>query len=204
MVWEGQENPEWVFCSEDGNFMNEYNFRTRKFYPLFKKEEGEDKSLELHQIRLHDLRHSYASLMLQQGESVTYVKEQMGHHSIQVTVRPSNRWRKPGSRQSPRGAHPTNFSNRRRRRPRLSLSWGPGKAGLPSRSPQNPPHSQKLKRRVIARQRVSVLLFMNWDAGIRTPISRSRVCGPTVGRRPKKESNQLSSKGYHILRIRLL
>jgi len=24
--------------------------------------------------------------MLQQGESVTYVKEQMGHHSIQVTV----------------------------------------------------------------------------------------------------------------------
>src|SRR5262245_21984522 len=27
----------------------------------------------------------------------------------------------------------------------------------------------------------------NWDAGIRTPISRSRVCGPTVGRRPKAE-----------------
>jgi len=25
-------------------------------------------------------------LLLQQGESVTYVKEQMGHHSIQVTV----------------------------------------------------------------------------------------------------------------------
>jgi integrase len=78
--------PEWVFCSEDGSFMNEYNFRTRKFYPLFKKKEGEDKALELRQIRLHDLRHSYASLILQQGESVTYVKEQMGHHSIQVTV----------------------------------------------------------------------------------------------------------------------
>ncbi len=27
-----------------------------------------------------------ASLLLQQGESLTYVKEQMGHHSIQVTV----------------------------------------------------------------------------------------------------------------------
>ena len=24
--------------------------------------------------------------MLQQGESITYVKEQMGHHSIQITV----------------------------------------------------------------------------------------------------------------------
>jgi integrase len=29
-----------------------------------------------------------ASLMLQNGESVTYVKEQMGHHSIQITVIP--------------------------------------------------------------------------------------------------------------------
>jgi integrase len=34
----------------------------------------------------HDLRHTFASLLLQQGESLTYVKEQMGHHSIQVTV----------------------------------------------------------------------------------------------------------------------
>jgi integrase len=78
--------PEWVFCSEDGSFMKEYNFRTRKLYPLVKKKEGEDKALKLRQIRLNDLRHSYASLMLQQGESVTYVKEQMGHHSIQVTA----------------------------------------------------------------------------------------------------------------------
>ena len=29
---------------------------------------------------------------------------------------------------------------------------------------------------------------MNWEAGIRTPISRSRVCGPTVGRPPKENS----------------
>jgi integrase len=80
----GKPAPKWVFCSNDGGFMNEYNFRTRKFYPLFKKKEGAE--YELRRIRLHDLRHTYASLMLQQGESVTYVKEQMGHHSIQVTV----------------------------------------------------------------------------------------------------------------------
>jgi hypothetical protein len=30
----GDKIPQWVFCSEDGNFMNEYNFRARKFYPL--------------------------------------------------------------------------------------------------------------------------------------------------------------------------
>ena len=34
----------------------------------------------------HDLRHTFASLLLRQGESMVYVKEQMGHSSIQVTV----------------------------------------------------------------------------------------------------------------------
>lgn len=37
-------------------------------------------------MRFHDIRHTYASLLLTQGESLVYVKEQMGHHSIQVTV----------------------------------------------------------------------------------------------------------------------
>jgi len=37
-------------------------------------------------MRVHDLRHTFASLLLQQGESVVYVKEQLGHGSIQITV----------------------------------------------------------------------------------------------------------------------
>jgi integrase len=40
----------------------------------------------LRRIRFHDLRHTFASLLLQNGESLTYVKDQMGHSSIQVTV----------------------------------------------------------------------------------------------------------------------
>jgi integrase len=40
----------------------------------------------LRRVRFHDLRHSFASLLLQQSESLTYVKEQMGHSSINVTV----------------------------------------------------------------------------------------------------------------------
>src|SRR5215471_17477880 len=76
---QGKLLPEWVFCTEDGNFVNEYNFRSRKFYPLITK-------AKLRRFRIHDLRHTYASIMLQNGESLTYVKEQMGHHSIQITV----------------------------------------------------------------------------------------------------------------------
>jgi hypothetical protein len=41
---------------------------------------------DLRHIRIHDLRHTFASLLLQQGESVVYVKEQLGHSSIQITV----------------------------------------------------------------------------------------------------------------------
>ena len=40
----------------------------------------------LRRVRFHDLRHTFASLLLQNGESLTYVKQQMGHSSIQVTV----------------------------------------------------------------------------------------------------------------------
>jgi integrase len=40
----------------------------------------------LRRIRFHDLRHTFASLLLANGESLVYVKEQMGHESIKVTV----------------------------------------------------------------------------------------------------------------------
>jgi integrase len=38
------------------------------------------------EMRLHDIRHTYASLVLNQGESPVYVKEQLGHQCIQITV----------------------------------------------------------------------------------------------------------------------
>ena len=40
----------------------------------------------LRRIRFHDLRHTFASRLLQNGEYIVYVKDQMGHHSIKVTV----------------------------------------------------------------------------------------------------------------------
>jgi integrase len=40
----------------------------------------------IREMRLHDIRHTYASLLLSRGESPVYVKEQLGHSSIQMTV----------------------------------------------------------------------------------------------------------------------
>jgi integrase len=40
----------------------------------------------LKKMRVHDLRHTYASLMLEQGEPLIYIQRQLGHHSIQITA----------------------------------------------------------------------------------------------------------------------
>ncbi len=40
----------------------------------------------LREIRFHDIRHTFASLLLSDGTTPVYVKEQMGHSSIQMTV----------------------------------------------------------------------------------------------------------------------
>ena len=71
--------PEWVFCNEDGKPLWKSDFERRVFHKIFAR-------AGLRRIRFHDLRHTFASRLLQNGESPAYVKEQMGHHSIKVTV----------------------------------------------------------------------------------------------------------------------
>lgn len=44
------------------------------------------KAAGLRQVPFHALRHSFASALIANGASLTYVKEQMGHHSIKITV----------------------------------------------------------------------------------------------------------------------
>ena len=74
----GQEMPAWVFAARPGGVLEERNVR-HVFARLLAK-------AALRHMRIHDLRHTFASLLLQQGESVVYVKEQLGHSSIQITV----------------------------------------------------------------------------------------------------------------------
>jgi integrase len=73
------EVPAWVFCNEDGRPLDGDNLRHRAFYKVLEQ-------AGLRRIRFHDLRHTFASLLIQNGESLAYVKEQLGHSSIQVTV----------------------------------------------------------------------------------------------------------------------
>jgi integrase len=40
----------------------------------------------LRHVRFHDLRHSYASSMLQAGETIAYVQGQLRHSTIRLTV----------------------------------------------------------------------------------------------------------------------
>ena len=68
-----------MFISEEGNPVDQANFHNRVWKKLLAK-------TDLRYIRVHDLRHSFVSLLIQNGESLAYVKEQMGHHSITITV----------------------------------------------------------------------------------------------------------------------
>jgi integrase len=44
------------------------------------------KDIVIQQIRFHDLRHTYTSLLLAQGENIKYIQTQLGHSSPTVTL----------------------------------------------------------------------------------------------------------------------
>jgi integrase len=68
-----------VFRNREGEPLDGDNLRRRVFQPALAK-------AKLHQVRIHDMRHTFASLLIQQGEWLAYVRDQLGHSSIQVTV----------------------------------------------------------------------------------------------------------------------
>jgi len=69
----------WLFTTPIGTQLDPNNLRKQVFYRCLDL-------AELRRVRFHDLRHTFASLLIQQGESLAYVKDQLGHHSIQITV----------------------------------------------------------------------------------------------------------------------
>ena len=68
-----------VFPTATGNPMNHNNMVNRYFLPALKL-------AGLKKIRFHDLRHAYASLMIDQGENIKYIQTQLGHSNPTVTL----------------------------------------------------------------------------------------------------------------------
>ena len=68
-----------VFPNDAGQPINHNNLVNRYFHPALK-------AAKLPIIRFHDLRHTYASLLIEQGENIKYIQSQLGHSTPTVTL----------------------------------------------------------------------------------------------------------------------
>ena len=68
-----------VFPNNEGNYQSAENMMKRRFLPALNRT-GIDR------IRFHDLRHTYASLLLANGAPMKYVQHQLGHSLITMTM----------------------------------------------------------------------------------------------------------------------
>jgi integrase len=75
-LWQAHEL---VFCSGTGTPLSIPNLTYRYFRPILKK-------AELPQIRLYDLRHSCATLLLMAEENPKIVSERLGHSTVVLTL----------------------------------------------------------------------------------------------------------------------
>ncbi len=72
------ENNDLVICARKGNPLIPRNGRL-EFYNLIEK-------LDLPKIRFHDLRHTHATMLIQQNVNVKLISERLGHSDIQTTL----------------------------------------------------------------------------------------------------------------------
>jgi integrase len=68
-----------VFCSSVGTPMGPDNFVKRQYKPLLRR-------AELPYIRFHDLRHTFASLLMPNVQNPQIVQEMLGHSRISTTL----------------------------------------------------------------------------------------------------------------------
>ena len=73
-----QDDP--LFHTVEGTFLRNTNFTRRIFIPALLKS-------EVKKIRIHDLRHSAASIAISAGATPNMVKEMLGHSDVQLTMR---------------------------------------------------------------------------------------------------------------------
>jgi integrase len=74
-----------VFTTTIGTPLDAQKIVNRHFKPLLKR-------AGLPDIRWHDLRHTYATLLLSRGTHPTYVQKSLGHASVQLTLDRYSHW----------------------------------------------------------------------------------------------------------------
>ena len=74
----GEELRPEVFLSPEGFRWDARNLR-RGWYRILEH-------MGIREVRIHDLRHTFISLLIEQGAYPKYIQEQAGHSSIQVTM----------------------------------------------------------------------------------------------------------------------
>ncbi|MBI3455457.1 MAG: site-specific integrase [Candidatus Rokubacteria bacterium] len=75
----GQKPSAWLFSGPEGQPITPGAFWQNTWKPLLRR-------AELRHRGPHTLRHTFASLLIAQGESLAYIRDQLGHHSIKMTV----------------------------------------------------------------------------------------------------------------------
>ncbi len=72
------ESDEALFKSKTGGYLDPSN--------LYKAFQAFLEEAKLRRIRFHDLRHTFATLHIKNNQSLAYIRDQLGHSSIEITV----------------------------------------------------------------------------------------------------------------------
>lgn len=81
-----------VFRDQVGGMLNPDNWRQRNFSRILE-------ASGLRKFRIHDLRHTYATLRIAKGDNIADVSHQLGHHSVAFTLNIYYHWL-PGGKKS--------------------------------------------------------------------------------------------------------
>lgn len=68
-----------VFCNSEGGILDPDNMVHRGFLPALRE-------AKIRKVRFHDLRHTNASLRIEQGQNLVYVSKQIGHTNVSTTL----------------------------------------------------------------------------------------------------------------------
>jgi len=77
---QGHPLPERVFSTPTGHAVADDAFRNNVWAPILRRAGLRDR-------KPHTLRHTYASLLIDMGQPLTYVQHQLGHHSAAFTLK---------------------------------------------------------------------------------------------------------------------